>query len=1733
MMMSDTGNKAFKRSATTAPNAFGSLRYLVGLLAQVGTGWLSRTRVACFAILLLTVLGARPLMAQKVHPVEVQLQLTPPYSLYLSDYATAEERLKVNLFLKDLTKADHPFRLKLKIEGFGITIVSKNNFYTPPIYLTGGQMRVLSGPELQDYFNPQNLMFQGIDLKTFNQNGAKLPEGVYRISIGVEDYTRRQVVSNAGGTVLSAFLSYPPVINQPMAEAKVRALFPQNLIFQWMPRHTASINAAFNVAYRIRLVELDQPGRNPNDAIRSMRPLFETVTNQTQYVYGPADPQLTPGHTYALQVQAIDVNGRDAFVNQGYSEVVRFTYGEKCSQPLSLIAQLEDRNSLKLSWTQLPMQQRYAVRYREANNPKAEWFEQEIFATQFSVRGLRPGTTYEYQVKAACDYGFGDYTMLQTFTLPNEALTTGDIACGIPSQLQAPTNKELLPILQPGMLFMAASFPVNVTEVTSQGDRFTGRGIVGVPYLNKLNFEVEFKDIQINTDLKLISGKVSVRRQSLEQSQEAVLRAVTVTPDKSGVVEAVASNGLPTIIDAAVAEPGVLPVFTSSPAKTVTFAGILNSGEKKEITIKLKEGQPPIVFQDKNGETYEVDESGKVTHRGKVPTSGLLAGGVLSSQQLATDKATVTFHVPSDHKYGLDNFQQDLASNSRYAQDYQQVQTSQGSARVGWKSVESGRGDVVLAEVKLLDKNLELAKLEFRNGEHEKLPSRQLNGSNKFTFDVMGAPEGNDKEVYAFYPTSEDGKTGLYLGKLNIASFRKITKKVIVVPVNGNGASFSKEAISAYLNEVYKQAVIEWDVRITADFKADAAKWDVKSNGLDAGNSGVMNAYTDDQKALANLYRENNPLEKGTYYLFLVDRFSESTQKGYMVRGGQVGFVAAGGQQGRVLHTMAHELGHGAFALQHTWDVYGEPTEGSTDNLMDYSKDDSIQLWYRQWKYMRKPDIIFRPFEGDDAGAALQMLLAEELHKSTESEEIYTFLTPDGVPFSINSKDVERYTYHGMTGCLTGFYIKSGTGSVLYSYDKNSKAYLFNGKPYSVNNSPAGTYEVLLFERAGACDVNIYKATYTYTVSDTKVVLPNLAYASKWKVWKVTDCSQNLDNLKSQYANRFYDKAKTLENFVIIKDQLERITLLIEQIGDNHYAHYQQICQNILQSRKGYYNIGCWELNEYTPFDELEKTLQHRLRLSTELRSILSSAQTPDEVDKILATVPAEQLHALTTDERLRAIRILSQANLTERWFFIDEDRENLVVKLVSTSSKDKVEIKKFFDGLQEAGLLNTLVDKLHDTRAGIIGDNNFTAFINELVSRFNTLHIAAENQLLNSIDQSKAFYFGKHITSINGRPYEEFSYYAPVGFSDNTVSISGYNAIKYNLTSDREEVEKIPLNPFEPVAMVFYSKPQNGFINEAMVGKAVPVPAIFLYWYSMKSWSSVAEKSAFDIIQLASLGVAVKEVQFAQKSWAIRAAWADLIINSPDLLMSSPEVRSRLEKTTAGKEFLFYYDVSVGIANLAYLSPFALKFSKGFADRVAKISYADEGIEIFGAKGWEQVKDFYYKLKPRLEDAGKVVDKLVGGTKVGDVIIGKTVQQVRPGTNGIIAVIGRRMEDHVNDVVSTLESQGKRVEAFNDAYQSNKVFNIDGINYTWQQIKDDFTNPINPITGKRKYASINSKGWIADSALPETLMYKANQKWVQKLIDEGYEVIDIGYPKGQNLEPSLFYNMEISTLFP
>jgi|GEM_PF-2246791 len=950
--------------------------------------------------------------AQQIAPVLANTQVSPPYSSYLSDYASpGSTKLQVNLFLKDLTKTNYPCRLRIKIEGFGITIQSKNDFNVPALFLNGGELSVITGADLEPYLSPQNLVFQGLNQTEFARNGGKLPEGIYRFTVEVIDYYRKSLVSNSALSVVSIFLAYPPIINQPFNLSKVTPLDPQNVVFQWTPRSTGSINSAYSIAYKFRLAEIVPADRDPNDAIRTSRPLYETFTDQTVLVYGLTEPGLIPGNSYAVQVQAVEAEGKDLFVNNGNSEVVKFTYGDKCASPINIMAELSGPNSIKVSWNALPLQQAFTIRYRESDNPTAQWFEQEVFTPSYLIQGLRSSTAYEFQVKAQCIYGYGDYSELQTFNVPDEALTQGDFVCGKTEVLPAVEQGDLLPVLAKSMVFFAGKFPVVVTDATGSNGTFSGTGTVGVPFLNALSFKVEFRDIRISTALKMTSGKVSFLRGTLEESIDQAVAGITVKPDADGNVGAISKNGLPTIVDAAIIWPIDLPKYDAV-ARTVKFTASVDGGTPKEITIKLKEGQPPFVFQDRNNETFSVDKDGKVAHLGKIPPKELLAGGNSTSYALNTEKAGVEFLAPNQ-KYGLDAYQKNLGTNATYASAYQAL-TDNGKEKpkyyVARKSIESHQPDEVQARIKVTDRTLLADKVEFKTGSGEKLSSNFKDSI--YTIHIIGALADNDREIYAYHPNAATG--GAYIGKLNISAFNKISKKVVLVPVNGNGTSIDAASVQQALNKIYQQAVVEWEVKLADNFDGKNTAFD----NLETANSNVMSAYTDGQKALVRAYKEGHKLENGTYYIFLVKGLSDGSA-GYMVRGGQVGFVsltpALSEGEGAIMRTIAHELGHGAFMLQHTWADPGLE-KGSTKNLMDYAG--GTELWYSQWRYMRNPDLIFRPFEGDDEGSGrfpdreLILKILKKI-KETNSKKGYVFNNNMGM---LDHADLEFSDYFDLGG---------------------------------------------------------------------------------------------------------------------------------------------------------------------------------------------------------------------------------------------------------------------------------------------------------------------------------------------------------------------------------------------------------------------------------------------------------------------------------------------------------------------------------------------------------------------------------------------------------------------------------------------------------------------------------------------------------------------------------------------
>ena len=318
----------------------------------------------------------------------------------------------------------------------------------------------------------------------------------------------------------------------------------------------------------------------------------------------------------------------------------------------------------------------------------------------------------------------------------------------------------------------------------------------------------------------------------------------------------------------------------------------------------------------------------------------------------STDQVPEVQFLPSPQMtYGFDRFRYNQLSG-----DYLPALINESSQRVPWKSMRAFDTDVV--------------EVTYESGVE---PTFVLGGvplnvspveeANHYSLAFQGGTGGAVSELMAV--TSGDDRT--LMGQLNVVTYEEINTEVKIVPINGAGGNFNLLAIASALNDIYRPAVVQWNVEVEPNLEIGYA-WDENSDRLlDVGSSGLLSNYTSEMNQLIREYKRARNRDKRAYYIFLVDGANSGTKLGYMPRKKQWGFVITGNHNNQLdlEKTIAHELGHGAFRLEHPFSERGLP-RGQTDNLMDYSR--GTTLFKYQWDFTHDPASVGL-FEEDEDGA--------------------------------------------------------------------------------------------------------------------------------------------------------------------------------------------------------------------------------------------------------------------------------------------------------------------------------------------------------------------------------------------------------------------------------------------------------------------------------------------------------------------------------------------------------------------------------------------------------------------------------------------------------------------------------------------------------------------------------------------------------------------------------------------
>jgi predicted chitinase len=241
------------------------------------------------------------------------------------------------------------------------------------------------------------------------------------------------------------------------------------------------------------------------------------------------------------------------------------------------------------------------------------------------------------------------------------------------------------------------------------------------------------------------------------------------------------------------------------------------------------------------------------------------------------------------------------------------------------------------------------------------------NQENEVQLTVEGFGDQSTEQVTAYYKRKDaDGKE-VMAGKLNIVSYDKLVERLVIVSVNNTAPNISTTDLAESLNTIFAPAAVTWTVesQSIADVKYDTNG----KSGLDDGSSGLFSNYTSEMRTVINAYKDKYDIASHTWYLFLVPNSESGRTQGFMPRKKQAGFIFME-QLGEapLAKVIAHEIGHGAFRLEHTFNTYNTLEKYSTDNLMDYQPN-GITLHKYQWDLIHDPAAVLGLFEEDGEGA--------------------------------------------------------------------------------------------------------------------------------------------------------------------------------------------------------------------------------------------------------------------------------------------------------------------------------------------------------------------------------------------------------------------------------------------------------------------------------------------------------------------------------------------------------------------------------------------------------------------------------------------------------------------------------------------------------------------------------------------------------------------------------------------
>ena len=1018
---------------------------------------------SCKLILLSLILGfgiSERALAQ-YFPIHATVQWPAPQSPYLADYTTAgRDRLIVTLLNRDQQQPLLFAKLRLQLKSGGFTAKNREEVAYPMLELNTGVPFRLTSIDLSPYLQPQNLQSSG------NLRNGLLPTGYAEISVQVIDYYTGRPLSDWHTARAYLDVKKPPFLNLPEQDAQVALRDPLFIRFQWTPRH----QGLSGTKYEFVLKELPDNGVAPQSAFAYGQEIYRTHTRSTSLSYTHLEPLLFPNRRYAWQVRALareGVNEVGMFEHGGYSEISWFTLNNQCDAPRGLKAQPRFAK-VDLSWSKVIGTTGYVVECRPKTKLNVyEWAQTEVAGEQLTLAQLKPGWTYEWRVGTRCTGNRPVFSEVREFTLSkyNETLLAD---CGKEPVRSDLAQEPHLGIQAGDVVTIGGDYPMTITEVTPLGDGwYAGKGKTRLKTIIDAPIAVRFDRLRINIDKYQIDGTVEA---SYDEGKGIIANTDYIDdggkdlrPATLRIREQKLGFSLPESPRFFLKRP-----TNSSESGRFQLETQDAEGNSQTIQLELPEGADyksifPMTVTDAEGNSYQIQtEESEPQDDETAISQGQIALKAERVAQVGDFNADVL-----SKKYGQVRFER---GQGKYAFDNGKEAWYQKSVKLDrfykpfakdyiapWKLIPEGETDVVTAHYEG-KKSIDVSKLVFTSdAKSPALPASYDETSRTWSIKLPSVASGAAYDVFAVYE-------GEVLGKLHVVSYAKQQHKVTLVPIND--ATFDKAQIERELNAVYTPVGIHFDVEVDERMRGDYS-WEVTSE-QDKLLSLVGKSFwgydkevkeSTEMLRLQQAYQAKAGTLEGAY-LFVLDGakgLSSDTAflQGEMPRKSRFGYIFS--KDGEELSkTIAHELGHGLFTLQHTFDseYAGKKSQKTSSNLMDYAKGTSLAAF--QWNIMANPAI----FTAADK--------AEEGKIELKSDE-YAGFAPNGQVIKISGK--VKGLRESSSYFISGLELEDGTK---YTWVKAENKFISkDGKVYPllVNEAVSGKVPIWADSKNPACYV--------------------------------------------------------------------------------------------------------------------------------------------------------------------------------------------------------------------------------------------------------------------------------------------------------------------------------------------------------------------------------------------------------------------------------------------------------------------------------------------------------------------------------------------------------------------------------------------------------------------------------------------------------------------------------------